>query len=135
MLGDIAARHPDIAWVIVTGAFHQCNLTFSYLNDRYISAVPYHYRSTMIINISVPYVQSTQTYKTQGTTLLYLQICLIHYISYNTLERFAIFSIMIHFFTFLGDLPAHDVWMQSQHTNIHVAKVAFKNIPHTFLNL
>ena len=22
-----------------------------------------------------------------------------------------------------GDLPAHDVWMQSQHTNIHVAKV------------
>ena len=57
--------------------------------------------------------------------VLHLQICLIHYISYDTLERFAIFSIIIHFFTFSGDLPAHDVWMQSQHTNIHVAKVVF----------
>ena len=29
---------------------------------------------------------------------------------------------------FTGDLPAHDVWMQSQDTNIHVAKVFFPQI-------
>ena len=32
-----------------------------------------------------------------------------------------------------GDLPAHDVWMQSQHTNIHVAKVVSKTQGNLFL--
>ena len=36
MLGDIAARHPDIAWVIVTGASHRCDLTFIYLYEKLV---------------------------------------------------------------------------------------------------
>ena len=90
MLGDIAERHPDISWVIVTGVAHIGHMCNDELTKLYICTVP------------------TVHFK-----------CVI---------------LTFHCFTIIicpGDLPAHDVWMQSQHTNIHVAKV----VPETKGNL
>ena len=85
MLGDIAARHPDIAWVIVTG-------------DLFISVSLRH-----------------RFYDYQPDLG-------------QEIQELTFFLTFLPCPYFTGDLPAHDVWMQSQDTNIHVAKVFFPQI-------